>query len=201
MSMLRRIPRLVVAAGLSLGLVLGMSLGLGLAATPAGAADPVRGPNGPEINCLNLFVPHSERLRCRLTGFVANRPVEVTIAGDGVVATLRPDRSGAAALSIEWPYDRHARHRVRVVQEVGNDVRSSSIVITTGSNLKPSTDEGDDEADDDEAEDDDEAADIDELPERGESQVPLRVSAAVGLGSAALVVLGVRGRRRRRFGS
>jgi hypothetical protein len=187
--------------------VVGGVAGVGALAGPAVAADPVGGPNGPEIACLNPLVSQGQQLRCRLSGFAPNAPVVVTIAGEGVVATVRPRSDGTRSVDLDWPFTRFGYHQVSAVQRDGSSTLRSTTHASRGTvtpaeaTATPDTDAAATTDDTPRRAPDEPAADaVTESVDRGQSQVPLRVSVAIGLGVAGLGVLFVRQRRRARFG-
>jgi len=191
-------------------LIVGAVAGVGALASPVTAADPVGGPNGPEIACVNPLVSPGQPLKCRLSGFAPDVPVVISIAGAGDVATVRPAADGTRSIDLDWPFDRYGYHRVSAVQRAGASTRQSTTNAARGrlSQLEPGAASATDpnarsDATDrtsPPAPDEPVAEAITEPVDRGESQVPLRVSVAIGFGVAGLVVLFVRQRSRSRVG-
>lgn len=167
----------------------------------AAAQPPVAGPNGPELGCLSTQVEAALPLRCEVTGFQPGTPIAITVSGRaGILTTVLPTAEGNGAFTRPWPFAGVEAHAVVATQrnadgvlEASTQAERSKSTIASPKRVRrsstTSTARKSAEA---------EAPDI-ELPP-GKSQVPLRVSAAIGLGAVALVILAVRRRRRTRFG-
>ena len=195
--MVRRASRISAAAALMVALaVVGASTAL-----PAGA-DSVGGPSGAELACLNPLLDRGGSLRCTVERFEPGAPVVVTIADhNGVVASAVPDANGRASLRIRWPFDRYGYHRITAVQRAPKgELRSStSASISIGYRapaIRRRAKQREASASGDGARNP-----AIEVPAARESQVPLRVTTAIGLAAVGCGVLFVRGRgRRRRYG-
>ena len=172
----------------------GVLVGVGTAAAPALADDPVHGPIGPEIVCLHSLLLDVMPLQCQISGYQPGIPVVVRIEGFGTAATLRPDARGEAGLSVPWPDRTYHYHDVEAVQRDG-DVTRRSVTSVSGAWTKRLIQFGLQSTGSDTTEE----APIAGL-ERPKSEVPLRVSAGIGLAVVGLLTLAVRRRAQARVG-
>jgi len=176
---------------------------LTLSAAPA-HADAVNGPVGPELSCVNpLLTPGIGVILCRLDRFAPGTPVVITIPGRrGEVARVRPGDDGRAGFRFRWPFARSGYHTIVATQGRGSTALRSSTTASVFFEVPTGMSERGQAADD-------RSADLARrrsreesiaVPPAPESQVPLRVTASIGLVAVGMIVLFVRHRRRRQFG-
>ena len=175
----------------------------GATARPAGA-DSVGGPTGPELACLNQLPGVDHVMRCTVERFEPGVPVVVTIADHkGVAARAVPDADGRASLRIRWPFDRSGYHLITAVQRAPEgELRSSTSESISFDDRVPALKRrARQRAAAASASGDGASTPAIEVPASPESQVPLRVTTAIGLGAVGCGVLFAHGRgRRRRYG-